>query len=197
MPVLFHRAPGCGAVVILKNGAAARQHRLFLVAVRHLASGIVEILDDPLPAFLVQHQLQPHYLADGFLGQIVFGGTQPAGQHHQIAAFQRLAQQQAEPLRVIAHGGLAQHRDAMCRELARQKLAVGIHNVPQQQLGTHGYNFCLHSLSPRLFPPTREVSQWFCVESPPAPLLPARQCPAPAPPAPAGIAWDGCGDGGG
>lgn len=155
--------PGAGTVVIRENGTARRQHRLFPVVLGHLLAGCVEILHDPGIALLVQRERQAERFAHRFPRQIVRRGTEP----RRSARSGRCA---SSPAPAPGAGGRCCRQPstdaapvADNRQLLRQKLAVGVEYVPEQQFGAHGDDFCVHvltsCLSKRLLPEKRAFSR--------------------------------------
>ena len=81
---------GGGAVVVKDLVPLGGHHGLFAVIFGGAAVGAGKKVQDFLPLGLVKMQGIAKGFGHRFLGQIVLGGSQPAGKHQQIAALLRL-----------------------------------------------------------------------------------------------------------
>ena len=90
----------------------------------------------------MQLQRQSEERGDRPAGQVVTGGAQPAGQDDQIGwrtpvTRERFGQCHAQPFRTVPDHALAVYGNAKLSQTAGQKSGIGVHNIPQQQLGSH------------------------------------------------------------
>ena len=137
-----------GAVVVFDLAAVHRDVRLTAVVLGHRAAPRSEERADLVEFFLVEAKFVTERVSDGLLCQIVLRRAEPAGKDEQIAAAAREVDNTLQPLGVVAHDALEMHVDAQLRELAAQELRVGVQNVAEQKLGSHGNDFSFHGKSP-------------------------------------------------
>ncbi len=62
---------------------------------------------------------------------------------------------------IVSDRGLVQHPDPVSGKLTGQELAVGIDDIPQQQLGTDGDDLRVHTKPPETVPPGRRDRRIF------------------------------------
>ena len=124
-------------MVVREYDAALGQHRLLFVVFGHFAAGVSEILLDAPQALLIGYQRQAEDIGHGFTGQIVLRRSQSPGQQHEVAAAHRQAQHLPQTVDIVSDRGLVQHPDPVSGKLTGQELAVGIDDIPQQQLRTN------------------------------------------------------------
>ena len=138
----FKNAAGGCAHIIGQHRAAFGEPRLFFLAFTPQTA--LEVLLNPPQAFLMEYQLFPGSSGNGLLGQVIPGRPQPSGSDQNIAAGQSGFHRFLQPSGIIPHGGAVQHVHPDGGQLPGHNGGIGIHRVAQQQLGTHGENFCIH-----------------------------------------------------
>ena len=132
---LFHRAAGGCAVIVAEYGASLRQIRLLAVCFRHFTAAVTETSLNAPHALFVLNERQAKRLGADLFGQIVCRGAEAAGRQNDIAAQERHLQKGSEPLLIIAHRAVIEHRKAQPRQLPGEELRICIHNISEQELG--------------------------------------------------------------
>ena len=83
-------------------------------------------------------------LGDGFFGQIILRGPEPAAQDQQIGPLPRLPDHGHHAGKVVAHGALPVEVDAQIGERAAEERGVRVHDLAQQKFGPNGDDFSGH-----------------------------------------------------
>ncbi len=96
---------------------------------------------DVFQTFLVPYQLFAKYLGNGFLGQVVVGGTQAAGGDDDVGPGCGPFQHFGKAGGIVAHGGLVKGMNADLCQGPGDISSVGVGDFPEQKLGTDGDNF--------------------------------------------------------
>ena len=116
--VVLKPGAGGGAVVVKDLMPLGGNHRLFAVVRGGAAVGAGKKVQNFLPFGFIKLQGVAKGFCHGFFGQIILGGSQPAGKYQQIAALLCLQNQRAQAVGVIPDDVLVQHTDAQLRQLA-------------------------------------------------------------------------------
>ena len=137
LAVLLEGAAGRGARGVMEHGAALGQQRLTEIVVRQLLAEMYIVIERVHLA-LVLDELHVEGTGEDLLGQVVAGRAEAAGGNDDVGALARDFHTFLQPLRVIADDGVIQHVDADLRQQLRHVARVGIRDVAEQQLGSHG-----------------------------------------------------------
>ena len=139
----FKRAAGSGAHGVIKNDAVLGQFGLLGIVFGHrdMEGGFIEKAD-VLQNIGMEDEPFPKGLADGLFGEVVVSRPQPAGGQDDIRPASGDLQGFPEAFRVIAHDGMPKDVDAQGGQALGEVLGVGIGDIAQKQLCTHGNDFC-------------------------------------------------------
>ena len=151
--VLLEPCTRRGAVVVDYLMPMHWHHGLLAVVGGGLAPGAGKEVHDLLPLVGVKGKGITKAGSHSLLGQVVRRGTQPAGEHQQVAPLLCLVDKIRQTAMVIADSALPPDGDAQCSQLPAEVLGIGVKNVAEQQLGTDTDDLCCHGqINPRILP---------------------------------------------
>ncbi len=125
-------------------------------ALRHV--GLTQVVVGHLPAAGCEHgayaladlgspdQTDAHDLGNGFPGDVVLGGAEPAAHDDGIAAFQGETDARDDTLEIVADLGLIVGVDTGERQLLAHPRGIGVDDLTEQQLGAHRDDFATHAV---------------------------------------------------
>ena len=134
-----------GAVVVLDHVAALGEPGLLLLVLAHLL--LVDVVENPVQAGLVELEFLPGAGGGGLLGQVVGGGPQAPGHNQQLAAGDGRLHRVAQALHVVPHHGGVQQVDPQPGQGLGHNSGVSVHHLAQQKLGAHRNDFSVHGTS--------------------------------------------------
>ena len=102
---------------------------------------------------VVLDQLDTHHRGDRLAGQVVVGRAEAAAHDHGVGVGQRAAQHRLDATQVVADLHLQQRVDAVGSEVLAEPRAVGVDDLPEQQLGADGDDVTAHLQSPSAVAP--------------------------------------------
>ena len=82
-------------------------------------------------------------LAQGVFGDVVFGGTESAGEEHDVGALLRLSEGGTDLFGVVVNGGDLTDYVAPFVEACRHPGAVGVDDLADEEFVADGDYFCL------------------------------------------------------
>jgi hypothetical protein len=89
-------------------------------------------------------RLDAQRIGHGLAGQVVIGGTKPAGHQHQRCVSYRLDYRPGGQGLIVRHGLVVQRADTPLRQPGTEPGAVGVHGLAQDQFVADGEYDCLH-----------------------------------------------------
>ena len=85
-----------------------------------------------------------HHLGDRLAGQVVVRRAEASAHDHRIGRVQGAAQDSHDPTKVVADLHLQQRVDSIGSEVLADPRAVGVDDLPEQQLGADGDDVTAH-----------------------------------------------------
>ena len=123
-----------GAEGVVEHRAAAGHPRLLPVDVGELAAEGSHALPHIVEGLFVLVQLAVEKVAKHLFGEVVLGGTKPAGDDHNVADFQAVAEGVADGGRFVADGDSAFDADAGGAQHFSHHRCIGVDNLSDEEL---------------------------------------------------------------
>ncbi len=111
---------------------------------RHGAASGLEEAGDDVHDGLVADELDPHHVGNGLAGDVILRGPEPAADDDAVAAGQRGAEGQRDPLVVVAHRLMEMRGHAGRGQPVAQPRRVGVGNLSEQELGADSHDLDSH-----------------------------------------------------
>ena len=127
---------GRGAAIVGQHLGALDHVSLTAIVLRHLATERAEPRFDAIANLLLENQRPAERAGDGFAREIVFGGSQAAGENDDLRTRRRAQDAVGEPLAFVADHGFAHHLHAQRVELIGEVQRVGVEPLRRQQFRT-------------------------------------------------------------
>ena len=144
---VLNNAAGCSTVRVWHDDTAAREHCLFEIVWRHLASHAVKPHADMFLRSRIKNQIAAKCVCDRFFCQIVCRGAQAARQNEQIRPGERKFDCRNQAVMIIPDRRLEIAVNAKVAQFLRDILGIRVNNVSHQQLCANGQDFRRHRIA--------------------------------------------------
>ena len=135
---------GSGTAIVGQNVGAVDHVGLPFVDFGHLAIGGGEALRQPIGNGGIEDKFAVKRLGDGFAGDIVFGGSEAAGENQDGGAGQGLPHLGGHAFAIVADDALGDHFDAELVQLRGEIERVGIDALAGEHLTADGDDLGVH-----------------------------------------------------
>jgi hypothetical protein len=143
-PVLLGYETGRGAHRVFDGDRSFGDVSLLPVVIAHRSSQPPEEVADLLKKAGLKHKGPVQDFRHSFPGQVVQGRPDSAGGNDKIRPAQSGSQGALDPFQVVSHRALEMQVQAHGGQLLGDVGRVGVHDLAQQQLRSHGNDFCFH-----------------------------------------------------